>query len=321
MTERLSGVFAFVQAAEAGSFALAAERMGLSRSAVGKTIGRLEGRLGVRLFHRTTRSQSLTDEGQAFYERCVRALAELEAAEAALDTGRRTPSGRLRISVPILFGRRCVAPILVDVARRHPRLELDISFTDRPVDLIEDGFDLVVRTGTLADNAGLVARRLGMQVMVICTAPAYLAEHGHPLTLDDLAGHESLAYGRGNRIVPWRFLSTDGRVREAQITSRMRFDDLEAIADAATAGAGLAWLPYWLVADRIRSGDLVKVLEGERGLGYDIHAVWPQTRHLPLKVRVVIDELAARIPATMAAGADDRADRTAVTPDQPSNSL
>lgn len=306
MGERLSGIFAFVQAAEAGSFARAAERMGLSRSAVGKSIARLEERLGVRLFHRTTRSQSLTDEGQAFYERCVRALAELEAAKTALDSGRRAPSGRLRLSVPILFGRRCVAPILIEVARRHSGLELDVSFTDRPVDLIEDGLDLVVRTGTLADRAGLTARWLGTQAMVICASPAYLAEHGRPFTLDDLARRDSLAYGSGGRVTPWRFLDIDGRVREAQIASRIRFDDLEAIANAATAGAGLAWLPYWLVADRIRAGNLTQVLEGEAGVGYDVYAVWPQTRHLPLKVRVVVDELAARIPSLLAAGVDER---------------
>lgn len=296
MNDRLSGVFTFVQAAEAGSFAAAAQRMGVTRSAVGKSIARLEEQLGVRLFHRTTRSQSLTDDGQVFYERCSRALAELEAASAALDAGRRAPSGRLRVSVPVLFGRSCVAPILLDVARRYPRLSLEVLFSDRCVDLVEKGVDLAVRGGPLADRAGLTSRRLGTQVMVVCAAPAYLAERGRPRSLADLEHHQCLAYGGR----PWRFLDAEGRKQEVEIASRIRFDDMEAIAGAAAAGAGLAWLPSWLVADRIRSGALARVLDDVPGLGCEIYAVWPQTRHLPSKVRVVVDALVARAPALLA---------------------
>ncbi|EYF06140.1 LysR family transcriptional regulator [Chondromyces apiculatus] len=303
MHDRLSGVVTFVQAAEAGSFALAAQRMGLSRSAVGKSIARLEEQLGVRLFHRTTRSQSLTDDGQGFYERCARALAELEAAEAALDSGRRAPSGKLRVSVPALFGRRCVAPILLDLARHHPQLELEVSLTDRVIDLVEDGIDLAVRVGPLASSAGLMSRRLGTQVMVVCAAPSYLAERGTPTTLADLDLHQNIAYGRDSGIVQWRFADAGGRERTTAIKSRIRFDDLEVIADATLAGAGIAWLPCWLVADRLREGTLVRVLAREKGLGCDIHAVWPQTRHLTSKVRTAIDALAARVPALLAATA------------------
>lgn len=299
MSDHLSGVFTFVRAAEAGSFALAGQRMGLSRSAVGKSIARLEEQLGVRLFHRTTRSQSLTDDGQVFYERCARALAELKAAEAALDSGRRAPSGRLRVSVPVLFGRRCVAPILVNVAQRHPQLELEVTFSDRRTDLVEEGFDLAVRGGNLGDSAGLMSRRLGTQVTLVCAAPSYLAERGRPRSLADLVHHEGLAQGRESGIVPWRFLDAEGRTQEAPFASRIRFDDMEAIVDAAVAGAGLAWLPCWMITDRIRSGALVRVLEEVPGWCCDIYAVWPQTRHLPSKVRVVIDELIARVPGLL----------------------
>jgi DNA-binding transcriptional LysR family regulator len=300
MSDRLSGIAAFVQAAQAGSFALAAQRMGLSRSAVGKSIARLEEQLGVRLFHRSTRKQSLTDAGEVFYERCAPALAELEAAEAALDEGRRTPSGRLRVSVPVLFGRRCVAPILLDAARRHPQLELEVSFSDRFVDLVDEGVDLAIRGGPLADSAGLMSRKLGTQLKVVCAAPSYLAERGRPETLADLVHHECLAYGPAFRARSWQFRDAQGNTQEAPISSRIRFDDMEALADAAAAGAGLAWLPGWLVADRIRSGALVRVLEGESDTGCDVHAVWPRTRHLPSKVRVIIHELSARVPRLLA---------------------
>jgi DNA-binding transcriptional LysR family regulator len=160
VSDRLNGVSVFVEAVEAGGFSAAALRLNLSRSAVGKTIARLEGRLGVRLFHRTTRSQSLTDDGQAFYERCLRALEEIRAGEAMLESGQQEATGRLRVSMPVQFGRRCVAPILSHLAEKHPRLELDLNFSDRLVDLLEDGFDLAIRTGPLDQSAGLMTRRI-----------------------------------------------------------------------------------------------------------------------------------------------------------------
>jgi DNA-binding transcriptional LysR family regulator len=296
MRERLDGIVVFVQAVETGSFALAAERMQLTRSAVGKTVARLEERLGVRLFHRTTRRQSLTEDGQAYYERCVRVLAELDAAEAALDMGRREPSGRLRVSVPVLFGRHCVAPVLLELARKHPGLSVDVSFSDRVVDLIEEGFDLAVRIGALPDTGSLAARRLGSQRMAICAAPAYLAKHGHPKNVDDLSSHIGIVYGRAGQTVPWPVRDGTGRIREPRIDSRLRFDDLQAIADAAVAGAGLAWLPCWMLAPHVRAGELVLVMDSQRVLATDIHAVWPQTRHLSSKSRVAIDALVAEIP-------------------------
>jgi DNA-binding transcriptional LysR family regulator len=297
MNERLSGIVAFVRAVEAGSFAQAAERMRLTRSAVGKSIARLEERLGVRLFHRTTRRQSLTEDGQAYYERCVRVLAELDAAAAALETGQREPSGRLRVSVPVMFGRHCVAPVLLQLARKYPGLSVEVSFSDRVVDLIEEGFDLAVRIGTLADSGSLAARRLGSQRMAICAAPSYLAEHGQPTNVEDLQGHTGIAYGRAGQTAPWPVRDAAGSIREPRIESRLRFDDLQAIADAAVSGAGLAWLPCWLLTPHVRAGELVLVMDSQRVLATDIHAVWPQTRHLPSKVRVAIDALAVEIPA------------------------
>ncbi|WPB80046.1 LysR family transcriptional regulator [Archangium violaceum] len=296
MMERLSGVVAFVQAAEAGSFALAAERMGLSRSAVAKSIARLEARLETRLFLRTTRRQSLTEDGQAFYERCVRALAELEAGTAALDSGRRAPTGRLRVSAPVMFGRHCAAPLLWELAHQHPGLEVEVSFSDRVVDLIEEAYDLAVRVAPLADHAGLTARRLGAQEMLVCASPAYLARHGHPATLGELDGHEAVVYGRNGISKPWRFPDGQGGEKLVSVPSRLRFDDVETIADAAVQGAGLAWLPSWLVAERLRDGRLVAVLEEERRYGNEIYAVWPRNNHLPSKVRAAIDVLVARIP-------------------------
>lgn len=300
MNEPLSGIYAFVQAVEAGSFAQAAQRMHLTRSAVGKSIARLEQRLGVRLFQRTTRSQRLTADGEAYYERCVRALAELDAADAALDSGRREPSGRLRVSCPVMFGRRCVAPVLVALANKYQRLSLEISFTDRVVDLVEEGFDLAVRIGELPDSDTLTARKLGVQRMGICASPAYLAKQGAPSSLAEFAGHEAIVYGRGGGYsATWRVREVAGGVQEIRVEPRLLLDDLQAIADAAIAGAGLAWLPCWMLAPHTRTGELALVLDSRRVLATEIHAVWPKSRYLPAKTRTAIDALALEIPRLM----------------------
>lgn len=174
MTDTLKDIPVFVAAVEAGSFAQAAVRLHLSRSAVGKSIARLEERLGVRLFQRTTRSQRLTDNGALFYERCLRALEEIRSAESLLETGKHQINGRLRVAMPVLFGRQCVAPLLIELAQEHPGLELEMSFSDRVVDLVEEGFDMAVRNGTLQDSSVLVARKLGEHRMVLCASPDYL---------------------------------------------------------------------------------------------------------------------------------------------------
>lgn len=298
MRDSLDGVDIFVAAVESGSFASAAERLHLTRSAVAKTIARIEARLEVRLFHRTTRSQSLTEDGQLYYERCARALEELRAGEAALDSGRREASGRLRVSVPVLFGRRCVAPVLARLAADHPRLELDLSFSDRPVDVIEDGFHLAIRNGEIAEGDGLMTRTISLQRMTVCAAPGYLATRGRLETLEDLESHTGIVYGRAGRIRTWQFPVGDRQVREATPPSRLRFDDLEAIADAAEAGHGLAWLPCWLIRERVRAGLLVPLLETVPRLVFRTHALWPEAPHLPLRVRLAIDALAAALPGS-----------------------
>lgn len=299
MRDRLDGVSVFVETVEAGGFARAAERLALSRSAVGKTIARLEGRLGVRLFHRTTRTQSLTEDGQLYYERCLRALEELRTGETLLESGRREVVGRLRVSMPVLFGRYCVAPILVELAKHHPKLELELSFSDRPVDLIGEGFDLAVRCGTLGSGGGLMTRRLATQRKVLCAAPGYLAIRGRPQSMEALADHDALVYGRADFINHWLLAAGDGRMTEFTPSSRLRFDDLEAIADAAVAGMGIAWLPFWLVRGRIRDGILAPLFDGLPGAPIDCHAVWPEVQNLPLRLRLAIDTLVAKLPSTV----------------------
>lgn len=299
MGNRLVGIDVFVEVVDSGSFSRAAQRLGLTRSAVAKSIARLEQRLDTRLFQRTTRSQTLTEDGLAFHERCVRALGELSAAEASLRTGKHEPSGALRVAAPVLFGRHCVAPLLVDLVERHSRLSLDMTFGDSVVDLVAEGVDLAVRIGELPDSSSLASRQLGVQRMGIWAAPGYLARRGRPSNVAALADHVGISYGRADRNFPWRVRDEDGRVHDVQVGSRVRLDDLEAIVEAARSGAGLAWLPCWLVARLTRGEELELVIGGERVPATPVHAVWAHTRYLPAKTRAAIDALAAGVPALM----------------------
>ncbi|HHT1100153.1 TPA: LysR family transcriptional regulator [Enterobacter hormaechei] len=299
MTDTLKDIPVFVASVEAGSFAQAAVRLHLSRSAVGKSIARLEERLGVRLFHRTTRSQRLTDNGALFYERCLRALEEIRGAESQLETGKHQVSGRLRVAMPVLFGRQCIAPLLIELAQEHPGLELEMSFSDRIVDLVEEGFDMSVRNGTLADSAVLVARRLGVHRMVLCAAPDYLIKNGQPQSVDDLRQYTAINYTRAGRVLPWQLMDYDGTSRTFIPRSSLNMDDLQAICDAALAGHGIAWLPCWMVIKEIHQGNLVPLFKQAPDVRFDVHAVWQQTPHLPLRVRIAIDMLVKRLPAVM----------------------
>ncbi len=290
----------FVKAVDLGSFAAAAAALDLSGPMVGKHVRFLEERLGVRLINRTTRRQSLTDVGRAYYERCRAVLAEADAAEALAADQRGEPSGRLRVSMPVHFGRRCVSPVLLALAQRYPTLELDLSFNDRMVDLVEDGFDLVIRSGDLEDRAGVIARRVARQRMVVCASPSYLKKHGRPRQIDDLARHDGVIYRQSGRIRPWLFPCADQPPVAVTPVNRLRLDDLDAIADVASAGMGIAWLPYWLVRDRVQAGALVLLLPKQPEFLYDCHALWLQTPHLPAKVRLAVDALAARLPTFVA---------------------
>lgn len=299
MLNRFDGIDLFLQVVESGSFARAAERLHLSRSAVGKSIARLESRLGVRLFLRTTRSQTLTAEGSLLLEHAHRAHSEMEAAQALLESGKQILRGKLRVSLPVLFGRRCVAPVLLELAREHPELVLELSFSDRVINLVDEGFDFAVRNGQLEDSTDLIARPLSWHDMRLCAAPSYLARYGTPASPDELMQHQAIFYLNKTRPLEWQ-LTIDGQIERFKPEGRFYMDDLDAIADAAEAGDGIAWLPYWLINERLHSGRLVQILPDTAGVRLPIHAVWPKTRWLPLKVRMAVDRLREQLPQRIA---------------------
>ena len=297
--DRLTSMAVFVKAADVGSFAAAADALEMSGPMVGKHVRFLEERLGIRLLNRTTRRQSLTETGQAYYERCRTVLAEAAAADAVASDELSEPRGRLRVTMPALLGRHCIAPLLMKLARRYPHLELDLSFGDPIADIIEARYDLAIRTGDLNDQSGLMTRRIASQRMVVCGSRSYLRANGKPKSLDDLAAHQAIIYRRSGRVRPWLFPREGQPPSEIMPAGRLRLDDLDAIADAATQGMGLAWLPYWLVREHLRAGTLINLLSGQPGFLYDCHALWPRSPRIPPKVRAAVDALAAALPKLM----------------------
>jgi DNA-binding transcriptional LysR family regulator len=307
MSERLNGIEVFVAVVEGGNFAVAAEKLKLTRSAVGKSVARLEARLNTRLFNRTTRSHRLTEQGQGYYERCRRALTELAAAGEELDAGRHEPLGRVKLTMPIIFGRPLIAPLLFELGERHPQLSFDVNYSDRRVDLIEEGIDLGIRSGVLDDSTALAARLLGRQVMAVYASPTYLATHPWPASLEQLVAqresHRFVGYARQGRRFSWLFACEDDAAAPIpfEIESRFVCDSLDVVMDGAVAGWGLARVPVWLAAPQVVAGRLVQVFEERHPFGYQLNAVWPSTRALPMKVRVVIDLLLERLPVLMGA--------------------
>jgi DNA-binding transcriptional LysR family regulator len=292
--ERLRGIGTFVQVMEAGSFAAAAARLRVTRSAVAKSMSRLEQRLGTQLFGRSTRRLSPTEAAHAYYEQCKAALAQIESAEAALASGHDSPRGLLRVSAPATLGRIWVVPTLSGLSGRHDDFRIAISLEDRRVDLLAEGYDLVVRTGTLADSSSLQARTIGQQRFSLFAAPAYLRRHGNPRTLADLQKHLAIAYGRDARPAPWRIQLADAPVAEVQARYALSLDDIDAIAAAAVAGYGIARLPQWMARDWLVAGALAPVLPDTVMDDSEVHVVWPRARHLPMKTRAAIDLLSAK---------------------------
>jgi DNA-binding transcriptional LysR family regulator len=298
--DSLTGIAAFARAAEHGSYVAAGRILGVSASAVAKSVARLEAKLGVRLLERTTRSARLTEEGALFYERCRRILDEVEDAEASLARTRETPRGKLRVSVPHFVGRVLVLPRLGEFVGRYPDIELDLNLDDRLVDIVEDGIDIAVRTGDLADTR-LIARRLGPQHFVVCGTPAYFQAHGVPQHPRDLARHRCLhfRFPSSGRLQPWA-LRPD--VAEPPLSGGLVFNNSDGILLAALGGLGIGQLPVYVARDYLADGRLQAVLTGfmaERG---SLWLIWPSNRHLSPKVRVfadfVIDCLKADAGAT-----------------------
>ncbi len=288
--ESLSGIATFVAVARAASFTQAGETLGISKSAVGKAVSRLEERIGVKLFHRTTRRLSLTADGEAYFAICARALEDIAEAEDSLGTILMEPGGRLRVDMPTAFGRKVMLPILLKIGKAYPALQLTLTFTDHIIDLVDEGVDLAIRFGTLENSSDLVARKLASHRWVICATPAYLRKHGTPRTLEDIAAHRCIVGYRSGRPLSWH-ISKDGQATRLAPPPTYQIGDGEAMVDAALAGIGLCQMPVALFRQYIDTRQLVTVLDSYTAHEIDVHAVWLRTSHLRPKVRHVVDAL------------------------------
>ncbi|WP_234195192.1 MULTISPECIES: LysR family transcriptional regulator [Pseudacidovorax] len=291
--DSLNGFVVFVQVAETRSFVAAGRQLGVSASAVGKSIARLEQRLGVRLFHRSTRSITLTSEGTVFLERSRRILAEIEAAQLELSQSSSAPRGRLRVSLPLVSA--LVLPVLADFMRSYPEIELDLDFSDRMVDVIEEGFDAVVRTGEPADSR-LRARRLGAFRSLLVASPDYLARRGTPRKPVDLLQHSCLHYRfpTSGKLEPWALRRAPGDA-ELALPVSMVCNNIETRLCFALQGLGIAYLPDFSVRELLADGRLQTVLDGHVAREGVFHVLWPASKHPSPKVRALVDFLCERL--------------------------
>jgi LysR family transcriptional regulator, regulator for bpeEF and oprC len=284
----------FVKVAERRSFVRAATDLGITQSGVSNAIGRLEQQLGTRLLARTTRRVNLTEHGAAYFERCRQALGELEEAELVLKDSQLEPSGNLRIDMPVSFGRLKVVPLLGPFQARYPHIKLRVTFTDRYIDLIEEGIDVCMRLGPLHDSS-LIARRLSGTGFKVVGSPRYFAKFGKPKRIEDLGDHNCLAFTfRETRLArAWRFMQ-EGAEKNLTPKGNMSFSDGAAVCDAACAGYGLAQLQDYFADPAIARGKLVSVLDRFKPKIEPVWLVYPQTRHLTPTVRVFVDFMAAQ---------------------------
>lgn len=285
----------FTAVVDAGSFVGAAEALGLSRAAVSRLVGELESRLGVRLLHRTTRRLSLTDEGRIFHLRCKTVLAELDEAEAEVSARSGAARGLLKLNVPVTFGLLHLAPLWSEFMARHPGVVLDITLSDRVVDLVEEGYDMAVRIGRLASSS-LIGRQLSSTRMVLCASPGYLSAHGAPRHPRDLADHAVISYSLFSMGEQWEFEGPDGAV-SVKVEPRMRTNSGDTCRQAALHDSGIVLQPSFLVGEDVEAGRLVELMPEYRSVELGIYAVYASRQHVSPKVRLLIDHLLRALAA------------------------
>ncbi|RQQ14774.1 LysR family transcriptional regulator [Burkholderia stagnalis] len=294
LIDDLPSLDTFARIVSAGSLSAAARELDLSLSVVSKRLAQLESQLGVRLLHRTTRQQTLTDEGALFHAQVLRILAEIDQAEALMQDRRGTVSGVLRVTAPGELGRLRIAPLVAEFQRRHPQVTVQLLLTDMIVDLLAHEIDVAVRIGSLADSS-MIARELAPNRRVLCASPAYVAGHGAPAHPGELRGHRCIVLGEQAR-AEWRFDGADGAIG-IEVSAALLTNDGGAARMLALEGAGIALKSIWDVGPDLDAGRLVRILPGYAAPAAPLHAVYPGGRHLALRVRSFIDFVRERLQA------------------------
>ena len=288
--DKLRALSVFTTVVERGSFAAAADHLRLSRTAASRLVMDLEAELGARLLNRTTRRISLTPAGEAYASQARRILDQLEEADREASAQTLRPTGRLRVSAPMSFGVRHLAPRLKDYMTAHPEMQLDLVLNDRQVDLADEGFDLAIRIGRLGESA-LIAKRLARCRMVLCAAPSYLRDHGRPKGLSDLADHITLGYPYWSGRNAWTFTSPDGEPVRVSVQNQIWSNNGDALLNAAISGLGITLQPDFIIYQAIESGEVVELFDDFKPAQMDVHALYTSRSFMPVRIRSFIDYL------------------------------
>ncbi|MGI5310407.1 LysR substrate-binding domain-containing protein [Rheinheimera sp. WS51] len=283
------GISEFVAVAEKNSFTQASQQLGISTAQVSRQITALEKRLNTKLFYRTTRKVSLTEEGQIFYQHCRGVLDGLEAAERAITNLQAKPQGTIKLTAPVTYGEQQILPLINNFIQLYPEVEVTAFLTNQKMDLVENGFDLAIRIGNLADST-LIAKKLSQRSNYVCAAPSYIKKHGMPHSLSELEYHSCLM-GTNDY---WRFIDS-GKERNIRLSGRLRYNSGVALADAALKGLGIVQLPNYYLQDHIDSGQLITLLDNYKIPNETIWALYPHNRQLSAKIRLLIDYLAKEL--------------------------
>jgi len=294
--DKLKCIAIFVQVVEAGSFATVADPFGMTAAMIGRHVRALEDQLGTQLINRTTRRHSLTEAGRIYFERSKVILAEVEAANESVAMMRSVPRGVLKIGAPVIFGSACLAPVLPDYLAANPEVQVEMTLNNRVLDLLEEGYDVVIRTGTLPDS-GLIARSLAPYKLVACATPAYLAQYGTPSHPEDLASHSCLGFHPGAAFDTWSFQGPDDEVIPVQVTGPMAANSGQALRAAALGSVGIVLQAEALLSPDLADGRLIKVLEQYPPLALPISALYSPTRTITPKLRSFLDFLTAQFGA------------------------
>ena len=294
---RFESMDTFIRVVEAGSISGAADRLGVAKSAVSRRLKELEERLGVELFHRTTRRMNLTDTGRTFYHQSVRILDDVVEAELATSQVHGELQGSLRVALPLSFGLMHLGPAINDFLQKHPQIEFDLDFNDRKIDLIQEGFDLAIRIAKLPDSS-LIARPLAPIQAVMCASPDYLDRMGTPVVPEDLLAHQCLVYNLSRDFETWHFQDTKGNLVFAKINPYLKSSNGEFLTDAAVNGLGITYIPVFITYKEIARGRLVPIMREYIRPQINAYAIYPQTRHLSQRVRAFVDFLVKRFEGT-----------------------
>ena len=288
----LTAMRSYAAVVSAGSFTAAAERLGISKALASKYVGQLENHLGVRLLNRTTRRLSTTEAGRAYFERCLQLLDEFDELEAAIRDQQASPRGKLLVAAPVTFGESYLTPMVADYLQQYPGVSIELVLADRYVNIVDEGFDLAIRIGDLADSS-LFARRLARTRGVACATPKYLAEAGMPTHPSELASHACILDTNFDNAEKWPFVE-NGKSFHVSVNGPFRVNNAVAVREMLLAGRGIALCPDYVIADALGDGRLQPVLSEFAALSYGIHAVYPHSRYLAAKVRGFIEFLQER---------------------------